>query len=103
MAKPLIVSIPHRLGKDEALRRIKTGVSDARSKFGQFLHVDEETWTDNRLQFRVSALMQSISGTIDVLDDTVHLEVVLPEFLARIAEVVQPMIRKEATLLLEKK
>ena len=47
--------------------------------------------------------MQSISGTIDVLDDYVRLEVVLPEFLARIAAVIQPLIHKEATLLLEKK
>jgi hypothetical protein len=103
MAKPLIVSIPHRLGKDEALRRIKTGLGDVRAKFGQLLHVDEEVWTDNRLQFRVSALMQSINGTIDVFDDYVRLEVVLPELLARVAAVIQPLIHKEATLLLEKK
>jgi hypothetical protein len=103
MSRPLIVSIPHRLGKDEALRRIKTGLGDVRAKFGQLLRIEDETWTDNRLQFRVSALMQSISGTIDVLDDYVRLEVLLPEFLARIAAVIQPLIHKEATLLLEKK
>jgi hypothetical protein len=103
MARPLIVSIPHRLGKDEALRRIKSGLGDVRAKFGQFLHVEEETWTDNRLQFRVSALAQSIGGTIDVLDDYVRLEVLLPEFLARVAAVIQPLIHKETTLLLEKK
>ena len=27
MSEPLIVVIPHRLGKDEALRRIKDGVA----------------------------------------------------------------------------
>ena len=103
MTKPLVVTIPHRLGQDEAVRRLKSGVRSAQEKFGQFFTLQEETWTDNRLQFRVSALMQSISGTIDVLDDYVRLEVVLPEFLARIAAVIQPMIQKEATLLLEKK
>jgi Putative polyhydroxyalkanoic acid system protein (PHA_gran_rgn) len=103
MSKPLIVSIPHRLGKDEALRRIKTGLGDVRAKFGQFLRIEDEVWTDNRLQFRISALAQSISGTIDVLDDYVRLEVLLPEFLAKIAAVIQPLIHKEATLLLEKK
>ena len=103
MSKPLIVKIPHRLGKDEALRRIKTGLGDVRSKFGQFLRIDEETWTDNRLQFRISALAQSINGTIDVLDDHVHLEVVLPWLLAKLAETIQPLIRKEGTLLLDKK
>jgi Putative polyhydroxyalkanoic acid system protein (PHA_gran_rgn) len=103
MSKPLVVSIPHRLGRDEALRRLKTGLRDAEAKFGQFFRIDEQTWTDNRLQFRVSALAQTASGTIDVLDDHVRLEVVLPWLLAKVAETIQPLIRKEGTLLLEKK
>ena len=28
MSKPLIVSIPHRLGKEEALRRLKAGLGE---------------------------------------------------------------------------
>jgi hypothetical protein len=28
MSEPLVVSIPHRLGKDEALRRLKTGLAE---------------------------------------------------------------------------
>ena len=103
MTQPLVVSIPHRLGQDEALRRIKSGLAEARDKFGQFFRVDEETWTGNRLQFRVNALAQSASGTIDVFDDHVRLEVVLPWLLAKLAEAIQPAIRKEGTLLLEKK
>jgi hypothetical protein len=38
-----------------------------------------------------------------VLDDHVRLEVVLPWLLAKVAETIQPLIRKEGTLLLEKK
>jgi Putative polyhydroxyalkanoic acid system protein (PHA_gran_rgn) len=103
MTQPLVVSIPHRLGQDEALRRIKSGLAEARDKFGQLFRIDEETWTGNRLQFRISALAQSASGTIDVFDDHVRLEVVLPWLLAKLAEAIQPAIRKEGTLLLEKK
>jgi hypothetical protein len=36
MSKPLIVSIPHRLGKEEALRRLKSGLASAHANFGQF-------------------------------------------------------------------
>ena len=103
MTKPLVVTIPHRLGRDEALRRLKSGLRSAQEKFGQFFSLQEETWTANRLQFRVSALAQTASGTIDVLDDHVHLEVVLPWLLAKVAETIQPLIRKEGMLLLEKK
>src|ERR1700720_1692879 len=103
MTKPLVVPIPHRLGRDEAARRLKSGVRSAQEKFGQFFTLQEGPWIDNRLQFRVTALAQTASGTIDVLDDHVRLEVTLPWFLAKVAATIQPLIRKEGTLLLEKK
>jgi len=103
MSKPLFVSIPHRLGKDEAVRRLKSGVSTLRTNYGHLFNVQEETWTGDRLEFRVSALAQAVGGTIDVFDDHVNLEVVLPWLLAAIAEKIQPLIRKEGTLMLEKK
>ena len=103
MSKPLVVSIPHHLGKEEAVRRLKSGLGGARSKFGHLFTVQEETWIGDRLVFRISAVGQVASGTIDVLDDHVNLEVVLPWLLAKIAETVQPLIRKEGTLMLDKK
>jgi len=103
MSKPLVVSIPHHLGKEEAARRLKSGLGSVRTSYGHLFNVQEETWTGDRLQFRVSALAQTASGTIDVLDDHVRLEVVLPWLLAKVAATIQPLIRKEGMLLLEKK
>jgi hypothetical protein len=103
MSKPLVVSIPHHLGKEEALRRLKTGLGSVRTGYGHLLDVQEETWTGDRLQFRVSALGQRVSGTIDVAHDRVNLEIVLPWLLAKLAEKIQPLIRREGTLLLDKK
>jgi len=42
MSKPLTVSIPHRLGKAEAMRRLKSGLTSAHANFGQFYSVQEE-------------------------------------------------------------
>jgi Putative polyhydroxyalkanoic acid system protein (PHA_gran_rgn) len=103
MSKPLVVSIPHRLGKEEALRRLKSGFAEVRGRFGHLFNVQEETWTGDHLQFRVSALAQQVSGTIDVAHSEVVLMVRLPWLLAKLAETIQPYIRKEGTLLLEKK
>ncbi len=103
MSKPLFVSIPHHLGKDEASRRLKSGLGSARTHFAHLFTVQEETWSDDHLDFRVSALGQAVSDTIDVLDDRVNLQVVLPWLLAKIAEAIQPLIRKEGTLMLDKK
>ena len=103
MSKPLILSIPHRLGKDEALSRLKSGFTRARMNFSHIFTVQEELWSGDHLQFRVSALGQVASGTIDVAQDYVRLEVTLPWLLALFAEKLTPAIRKEGTLLLEKK
>jgi hypothetical protein len=65
--------------------------------------VQEEIWTGNRLQFRVSALGQVVSGNIDVADDHVRLEVLLPWLLAKVAEAIQPLIRKEGVLMLARR
>ncbi len=103
MSKPLVVTIPHRLGKEEAVRRLKSGLGSVRSSWSHVFAIQEETWTGDHLQFQVSALGQSASGSIDVLDDHVNLVVFLPWLLAKLAAAIQPLVRKEGTLMLEKK
>jgi hypothetical protein len=103
MVQPLVVSIPHRLGKEEAIRRMKAGLGSVKNQYGQMLQVNEEIWSGDRLAFRVTALKQQASGTIDVADDHVRLEVTLPWLLAGLAHGAQAMIRERGNRMLEKK
>ncbi len=103
MSKPLIISIPHHLGREEAARRIKNGLAIARADYAAVLTIHSETWTGDRVSFNVSSFGQSAVGIIEVADDHVRLEVVLPWLLAMLAEKFTPAIRKEGTFLLEKK
>jgi Putative polyhydroxyalkanoic acid system protein (PHA_gran_rgn) len=102
MSAPLIVSIPHRLGREEATRRLKAGLTRAASSI-PVLKVDEESWEGDRMIFRVRALGQPASGRLDVADDHVRLEVTLPWLLQRFAEVAQVAIRNGGNLLLTKR
>jgi hypothetical protein len=102
MPAPLVVSIPHSLGREEAMRRLKTGLSRAATSV-PILSVDEERWEDNRMIFRVRAMGQAAAGHVDVADDHVRVEVVLPWLLQRFAEVAQAMIRSRGDRLLTKK
>jgi hypothetical protein len=102
MSAPLVVSIPHRLGREEATRRLKVGLTRAASGI-PVLKVDEERWQENQMFFRVRALGQAASGHIDVADDHVRLEVVLPWLLQRFAEIAQVAIRNRGKLLLGKR
>jgi Putative polyhydroxyalkanoic acid system protein (PHA_gran_rgn) len=103
MSQPLLVSIPHRLGRQEASRRLKEGLGQARANYAQWLTIEEEVWNGDTVQFRVRALGQSAGGRVDVFDDHVQLEVTLPWLLAKFAEKLVPAIRKEGTMMLEKK
>jgi hypothetical protein len=102
MSAPLVISIPHRLGRDEATRRLKDGLTRAASSF-PVLKVDEERWEENRMVFRVRALGQAASGHLDVADDHVLLEVTLPWLLQRFAQAAQVAIRNRGNLLLTKR
>jgi Putative polyhydroxyalkanoic acid system protein (PHA_gran_rgn) len=103
VSRPLIVSIPHNLGREEAVRRMKSGLAHVREQYGHFFTMNEEKWTGDQLNFSVTALAQNVSGLIDVADDHVKLEITLPWLLARLASGVQTMIRDKGRLMLEKK
>src|ERR1700744_373373 len=102
MSAPLVVSIPHRLGRVEAVRRLKTGLTRAAASV-PVLKVDEERWEGDRMVFRVRALGQAASGHLDVAEDHVRLEVTLPWLLQRFAEIAQIAIRERGNLLLTKR
>jgi hypothetical protein len=102
MSAPLIVSIPHGLGREEATRRLKAGLTRAATSV-PVLTVDEERWEGDRMVFRVRALGQAASGHLDVADDHVRLEVTLPWLLQRFAEVAQVAIKNRGNLLLTKR
>jgi len=103
MSAPVTASVPHRLGKAEALRRLKLGLSRAKGQFGSLLTIEHEEWSGDTLRFQMRALGQSAVGTITVLDESVLIEVTLPWLLAKMAERILPAMKKQATLLLENK
>ncbi|MDI4666675.1 polyhydroxyalkanoic acid system family protein [Xanthobacter autotrophicus] len=103
MGQPFTASIPHRLGKLEATRRLQVGFTTVRSRFGRHITILEEIWTGEHLEFRIAAVGQTASGTLDVLDDAVRLSVELPFLLDLLARKAQDLIKKQGQLMLEKK
>jgi Putative polyhydroxyalkanoic acid system protein (PHA_gran_rgn) len=103
MSAPVTASVPHRLGKAEAVRRLKLGLSRAKGQFGTLLTIEHEEWSGDTLRFQMRALGQSAAGTITVLEESLLIEVTLPWLLAKVAERILPAMKKQATLLLENK
>jgi hypothetical protein len=103
MSEPLVVTIPHRLGKEEAISRLKKGFAELPANFTPLFRINDQRWSGDRFEFSLSALAQHVSGTIDVADDQVRVEVMLPWLLARLASRIPGAIQREARLMLEKK
>ena len=103
MSECVTLVVGHRLGKVEAVRRLKEGFARTRGQLGPMIVIEQETWGGDTLRFHLRALGQIATGTIEVLEDALRIEVSLPWLLAKAAKRLLPILRKQATLLLEKK
>jgi hypothetical protein len=103
VSERVTVTVGHHVGKDEAVRRLKEGFARTKGQLGHLIAIEQETWEGDTLRFHMRALGQSAAGTIEVLEDALRIEVALPWLLAKAANRLLPILRKETTLLLEKK
>src|SRR6476469_7675514 len=92
MAKTVAVEIPHKLSEAEAKVRLVNGLADARKKYGQHLEGFTETWNGNRMEFAGKVVGQRLTGRIDVLPQSVRVEVDLPMLLAMFAKKFIPQV-----------
>ncbi|MBV9114311.1 MAG: polyhydroxyalkanoic acid system family protein [Hyphomicrobiales bacterium] len=100
---PLIVLIPHNLGKAEASRRLRSGIGRLQESFAGKLSVIDEAWNEDHLDFRVTVLGQAANGTIDIAEDKVRLAVQLPQFLMFLAAKARALVERQGRLMLDKK
>ena len=103
MPEPLTVIIPHRLGREQAVGRLKSGIANLKPQLSGLLASIEDTWSGDEMRFRVRALAQTITGRILVMEDSVRVDVELPFLLRALAEKIRGRIQGTGTKMLEKK
>jgi hypothetical protein len=102
MSQPLLVSIPHRLGRSEARRRLDSGVGRLRPELGALLSGLDYHWEGDTLNFVASAMWQRITGRIEVLDDVVRIEIDLPWIMQLLRDTVAKQVRGRGVAMLER-
>ena len=100
--QPLLVSIPHRLGRQEATRRVDAGVSRLGPELGAVVGGLDYSWNTDTLNFRATAMWQAITGRIEVLDDAVRVEIDLPWMMRLLGDTITRRVRGRALAMLEK-
>ena len=83
MAQPFVVTIPHRLGAEEAQRRMTEALDWFRENHGAMIKLTDEGWVSHGLAFQAGALGYSLTGRIDVTDTSVTLAADIPWLLQK--------------------
>jgi hypothetical protein len=103
MPKPVTVTISHELGKQQAKERIQSGLGQIRAQIAPYVTSMDDRWAGDRLGFNVVAMGQAVTGGIEVFEDFVRVEILLPGILGFVARLVTGPVRDAGTKLLEKK
>lgn len=103
MSDTVTVVVNHTLGRGEAVRRLKEGFARTENQLGPMVTVNHATWDGDTLRLRMRALGQTAAATIEVMEQELRIEVSLPWLLAQAAKRLLPILRNEATRLLERK
>jgi hypothetical protein len=99
--EPITVTISLRLGREEAKRRLDNGLSAIRTEIASYVRSLDYSWDDHTLNFRVSALMQTITGRVEVYEEFVRVELGLPLLLHMAAKRIVGQIESRGAALLE--
>jgi len=100
MQQPIKVDLPHKLGRDEARRRIANNIHKLREHIPGGAQV-ESTWVGDDLDLGIQALGQAVQAKIGVEETKVRVEVMLPGMLAMFAGPIEAMLQKKGDVLLE--
>jgi Putative polyhydroxyalkanoic acid system protein (PHA_gran_rgn) len=101
ISRPLIVLVPHRLGRQEARRRLDSGLDRLQGELNVLLSGLDYRWQGDTLNFTASAMWQRLTGRIEVLDDAVRVEIELPWVLQFLRDAITKGVRGRGVALLE--
>jgi putative polyhydroxyalkanoate system protein len=105
MERPIEVELPHKLGRDEAHRRIADNVHKLRDHLpgGAASHV-QSNWAGDTLNLDITAMGQTVAARLDVEETKVRVRVALPGMLSFFAGPIEAALKaKGGDLLLEDK
>ena len=100
MADPLVVDLPHKLGAEEARRRIAGGIGKIKDYLPTGADVSS-AWTGDRMGLNVRAMGQAVAAKIEVLESIVHVELTLPAALSFFTKPIEAALRRKGAEMLE--
>lgn len=98
MGQTITVNVPHQLGKTEAKRRIEEGFSSVQQFEGGGLPrglTFDKRWNGDQFHLKAVGLGQTMSAVLDVREDSVNINIDLPNLLGALADFIKSAITKQ--------
>ena len=94
------VTIPHSHTKEEAVHRIKSLLTELKTKYAGRIRDVQENWEGDRGNFSMSLGSFSASGTIDVHSSDIEVNIDLPVFASMFSKQISNLIEEQAKKIL---
>ena len=92
----LTMEVPHSLGQDEAVRRLKDKLREAEGAADDM----HQEWHDHTLSFHFEVMGMKIQGTMAVEDKAVRVDVDLPLAAVMVKGMIQQRVQQELAAVL---
>lgn len=103
MSSPVTVDLPHNLGAEEAKRRMQGGIHKLKDHIPGGAAEVRSSWEGDRMKLDIEAMGQQVVAHIDVEEELVRVEVLLPPMLSFFGKQIQGYLRSKGGALLEDK
>src|ERR1044072_2070733 len=100
MSGPITVDLPHRLGAEEAKRRIGANIGSLAGHLPAGAQV-RSAWQGDPLHLGIGAMGQQVEAALDIQDSLRRVTVMLPPALAFFGKAIEAGLRRSAPQLLE--
>jgi Putative polyhydroxyalkanoic acid system protein (PHA_gran_rgn) len=100
MSSPVSVDLPHRLGAEEAKRRIAANMGSLAGHLPAGATV-RSGWEGDRLRLGIAVMGQEAEAVLDVQESLVRVTVMLPPALAFFGKAIEAALRRTGPQLLE--
>ena len=101
MSAPVHVAIPHKLGKDEACRRLKARIGELPGHIPGGVATVSSDWAgEDVMQLNVAAMGQDVKARIVVLDNALDVTIDLPPMLGFFGDIIRKAVAAKGSQLL---
>lgn len=101
MVVPVVIDVPHKLGRDGARERLRTRLGELGGHMPAGIGEVRATWpSDYEMALDITAMGQSIPARLEVMDACVRVHISLPPMLAYFSGMIGAAVRDQGTKLL---